>query len=171
MGRPGAPGAPTFKQVIIDKGKTTAEGSRIPGSSATQDHAGHTETRSDRFTAGTGKGSTSKEGTSLDRPSQEADSQRNATDLNDNADQNTHLGRSGNSEGHRTQPKLQGRCKPKALDSVRVNITDPDLQEYRDHMSIYAIICKFMGFWPSEKALYQWIKQVWKPHEGMYNFT
>ena len=30
-------------------------------------------------------------------------------------------------------------------------------------MVVHAVICKFMGFWPSEKALCQWIKQVWKP--------
>lgn len=30
-------------------------------------------------------------------------------------------------------------------------------------MSVHFVIWKFMGFWPSEKALCQWIKQVWKP--------
>ena len=104
MGRPGAPGAPTFKQVIIDKGKKADEGSRIPGSSTTRDHAGHTELLSDRFTAGTGKGSTSREGSSLNQPSQKADPQSNAADLKDNADQNAQLGRSKNSEGNRAQP-------------------------------------------------------------------
>lgn len=29
-------------------------------------------------------------------------------------------------------------------------------------MAIHAVICKFMGFWPTEKALFQWIKLTWK---------
>ena len=29
----------------------------------------------------------------------------------------------------------------------------------RDH----AFICKFRGFWPSEKDLAKWIQQRWKP--------
>ena len=32
-----------------------------------------------------------------------------------------------------------------------------------DHMENYAIICKFMGIWLLEKALYTWIKYNWKP--------
>ena len=30
-------------------------------------------------------------------------------------------------------------------------------------MVTYAMICKFMGFWPTEKALHAWIKNHWKP--------
>lgn len=30
-------------------------------------------------------------------------------------------------------------------------------------MGTYAIICKFMGLWPTEKALQTWIKYHWKP--------
>jgi len=37
------------------------------------------------------------------------------------------------------------------------------MQEHREHMATYAIICKFMGLWPTEKALQTWIKYHWKP--------
>ena len=30
-------------------------------------------------------------------------------------------------------------------------------------MQTYAIICKFMGLWPTEKALQAWIRYHWKP--------
>lgn len=56
-----------------------------------------------------------------------------------------------------------GVCKPKNTDNLRVVITDPEIQAYRDHMADHAVICKFMGIWPSERTLYQWIRQQWKP--------
>lgn len=60
------------------------------------------------------------------------------------------------------QQRDQGRCKPKTIESLRVIITDPELKAYMDRMAIHAVICKFMGFWPIEKALSQWIKKTWK---------
>ena len=42
-------------------------------------------------------------------------------------------------------------------------LNDPALQVHRDHIATYAVICKFMGVWPMEKALYTWIKNTWKP--------
>jgi len=49
-------------------------------------------------------------------------------------------------------------CKPKTEVRPRVVLNDPSLQAQRDHMRTYAIICKFMGVWPTEKALQTWIK-------------
>ena len=59
--------------------------------------------------------------------------------------------------------KQKGPCKPKAEITPRVILNDPALQEHREHMGTYAIICKFMGLWPTEKALQTWIKYHWKP--------
>ena len=56
-----------------------------------------------------------------------------------------------------------GPCKPKAAVIPRIILNDPALQAHRDHMQTYAIICKFMGLWPTEKALQMWIKYHWKP--------
>ena len=56
-----------------------------------------------------------------------------------------------------------GPCKPKTITKPRVILNDPTLQEHKDHMENYAIICKFMGIWPSERTLCHWIRQQWKP--------
>jgi len=61
------------------------------------------------------------------------------------------------------EKKQRGPCKPKAKITPRVVLNDPALQAYRDHMQTYAIICKFMALWPTEKALQNWIKYHWKP--------
>ena len=54
--------------------------------------------------------------------------------------------------------KQKGPCKPKAEITPKVVLNDPTLQAHRDHMLTYAIICKFMGLWPTKKALQAWIK-------------
>eukprot|EP00253_Pinus_taeda_P033737 PITA_33737 len=56
-----------------------------------------------------------------------------------------------------------GAYKPKKTNNLRVVITDPEIQAYREHMTERAIICKFMGIWPSERSLCHWIKLHWKP--------
>lgn len=35
-------------------------------------------------------------------------------------------------------------------------------------MGIYAIICKFMGLWPTEKTRQSWIRYHWKPKGSIY---
>jgi len=57
----------------------------------------------------------------------------------------------------------QGACKQKKNETLRVFFSDPEIQAYRDHMMEHAILCKFMGLWPTERVLCQWIKQHWKP--------
>ena len=37
------------------------------------------------------------------------------------------------------------------------------LEEYRSYMRDYALICKFVGYWPAEKDMLTWIQQRWKP--------
>lgn len=56
-----------------------------------------------------------------------------------------------------------GPCKPNSNIKPRVVLNDPALQVHIDHMETYAVICKFMGIWPTEKALYTWIRNNWKP--------
>ena len=58
---------------------------------------------------------------------------------------------------------MRGTCKPKTAETLRVVIIDLEIQTYREHMSEHAVIFKFMGLWPTERALCQWIKQQWKP--------
>jgi hypothetical protein len=42
-------------------------------------------------------------------------------------------------------------CKPKMTMIPKVVLEDPQTQEYRDQMRVHALICKFMGLWPTEK--------------------
>lgn len=63
-----------------------------------------------------------------------------------------------------TKDKNQkGQCKTSYKITLKVVLNEPALQEHRDHMLTYAIICKFMGLWPTEKALQTWIRYHWKP--------
>lgn len=61
-----------------------------------------------------------------------------------------------------------GVCKPKSTIIHWVVLSDPALQVHRDHMAEYTVIYKFMGIWPTGKALQAWIKNQWKP-EGEIN--
>ena len=60
-------------------------------------------------------------------------------------------------QGTENRAKM-GPCKPKTINKPRVILNDLALQAHKDHMENYAIICKFMGIWPSERVLYTWIK-------------
>lgn len=54
--------------------------------------------------------------------------------------------------------RATGIYKPKSTITLQVVLSDPTLQLHRDHMAEHAIICKFMGIWPTEKALLAWIR-------------
>ncbi len=59
--------------------------------------------------------------------------------------------------------KSKGPCKPKAEITPTVILNNPKLQAHREHMRMYAIICKFMGIWATKKALQSWMNYHWKP--------
>jgi hypothetical protein len=44
-------------------------------------------------------------------------------------------------------------CKPKTTIIPKVVLEDPQMQLYRDQMKTHALICKFMGLWPTERTL------------------
>ena len=44
-------------------------------------------------------------------------------------------------------------CKPKTTMIPTVILEDPQTQLYRDQMKTHALICKFMGLWPTERTL------------------
>eukprot|EP00253_Pinus_taeda_P030247 PITA_30247 len=79
----------------------------------------------------------------------------NATEEENEAEKNT--------QENLTDKPTQGPCKPRVAEVLRVVLTDPAIQAYRDHMTEHAVICRFIGLWPTERALCQWIKQHWKP--------
>jgi hypothetical protein len=45
----------------------------------------------------------------------------------------------------------------------KVILEDPQTQLYKDQMKTHALICKFMGLWPTERMLRNWTKYQWKP--------
>ena len=63
-----------------------------------------------------------------------------------------------------TQKKVtSATCIPKAAEQIKVELPshriNGEIQFMRDH----ALIGKFLGFWPTEKALYGWMASKWKP--------
>ena len=55
-----------------------------------------------------------------------------------------------------------GPYKPKSNIKPRLVLNDRALQVHIDHMPTYVVICKFMGIWSIEKALYIWIRNTSK---------
>ena len=62
---------------------------------------------------------------------------------------------------------VEGRnpCKPKTTMILKVILEDPQTQLFRDQMKTHALIFKFMGLWPIERTLRNWIKYQWNPSE------
>ena len=46
---------------------------------------------------------------------------------------------------------------------MEIIIQDPDVAVYKEYMQEHVIICKFMGIWPSKRALKGWIHAKWNP--------
>ena len=53
-------------------------------------------------------------------------------------------------------------CKPKTTLIMRVKLEYPQTQLFQDQMKTHALICKFMSLWPTERTLHNWIKYQWK---------
>jgi len=65
--------------------------------------------------------------------------------------------------GNRWQARMGNRCLPRAQKKPRYVIPNNKLEDYCCYMKYHAFICKFIGFWPSEKDLTKWIQLRWKP--------
>lgn len=65
--------------------------------------------------------------------------------------------------GEEWQAKMKGQCLPRAVKKPRFVIPASKLDEYRGYMKNHALICKFIGIWPSEKELLKWIQIKWQP--------
>lgn len=55
------------------------------------------------------------------------------------------------------------RCLPCAEERPRFVIPLNKLERYKSYMKYYALICKFVSLWLSERDLTKWIKQKWQP--------
>jgi hypothetical protein len=62
--------------------------------------------------------------------------------------------------------QAEGRnpCKPKTTMIPKVILEDLQTQLYMDQMKAHALICNFMGLWPTKRTLCNWIKYHWKPN-------
>jgi hypothetical protein len=58
--------------------------------------------------------------------------------------------------------KLKNGCLAKTVENLRYEVTSPLVGDYIQYMTNHALIGKFMGIWPTEKALLVWIKSKWK---------
>jgi hypothetical protein len=129
----GGSGTPSYKQVVVDKGK----GPR---------GVGFKEPLTDTSRSGSKKNQEGNQEKS-DRVGEEA---REAH--NDAQEMTNPSGVDG-----------RNPCKPKTILIPKVILEDPQTQLFRDKMKTHALICKFMCPWPTEKKLCSWIKYQWKP--------
>lgn len=176
MGVEGSSGTPTFKQIIMQKQRENKyEGVRISRLDNNKQNdrrnkekiQGETD-KPDSTTEGKGTVGESLIGTkdkitsiikSSENEERKAEEDREQTDNGQ--------GKTEKEGETSTRPNIysasNGVCKPKKTNNLRVVITDPKIQAYREHMAEHAVISKFMGIWPSERTLCHWIRQHWKP--------
>eukprot|EP00253_Pinus_taeda_P009631 PITA_09631 len=65
--------------------------------------------------------------------------------------------------GNLWQKRMRGKCLPRAQKQPRYVVPNNKLEDYSCYMRDHALICRFVGYWPSEWELYRWIDQRWKP--------
>jgi hypothetical protein len=112
-------GNPSYKQVVVDRGKEPrGKGFKEPvmstsGSGPEKNQESNLEKR--------------------DRMGEEARETQNDAQEPENPN---------GVEGHNP-------CKPKTKLIPKVILEDPQMQLYRDQMKTHALICKFMGLWPT----------------------
>ena len=61
------------------------------------------------------------------------------------------------------QKASSATCIPKAADRIKIDLPSHRINEHIQFMKDHALIGKFIGPWPTEKALQGWIKSKWKP--------
>ena len=62
------------------------------------------------------------------------------------------------------QPQItSSTCRPAAKVRPRIELPGDKIDERIQFMKDHALIGKFIGFWPTERALYGWIAAKWKP--------
>ena len=63
-----------------------------------------------------------------------------------------------------SQPKVtSATCIPKAAKRIKADLPSHRINSEIQFMQDHALIGKFLGFWPTEKALQGWIASKWKP--------
>jgi len=63
-----------------------------------------------------------------------------------------------------SQPKAtSATCISKAAERIKIELPSHRINGEIQYMQDHALIGKFLGFWPTEKALHGWIASKWKP--------
>jgi hypothetical protein len=62
-----------------------------------------------------------------------------------------------------SNPDASSGCLPKAPENPKYEVKTNRIVRYIQYMQDHDFIGKFMGIWPTEKALNWWIKTTWKP--------
>ena len=52
---------------------------------------------------------------------------------------------------------FSGTCIPKSAERIKIDLPSDRINAEIQYMSDHALIGKFLGFWPTEKALHGWI--------------
>jgi hypothetical protein len=130
----GGKGTPSYKQVVVDRGKGTSNG--VFKAPAT--------------------------GTSGSDPGKHQERSRDKNETREEVAKETQKEAQETAKANGTEGR--NPCKPKTTMIPKVVLEDPQTQLYRDQMKTHALICKFMGLWPTERTLRNWIKYHWKPN-------
>jgi len=70
----------------------------------------------------------------------------------------------GNGEKDEEAPRVSSTpCKPIAKERPRIELSGHKIDKRIEYLWDHALIGKFIGFWPTERALYGWIVAKWKP--------
>jgi hypothetical protein len=130
----GGKGTPSYKQVVVDRGKGPRGGVfKAPATGTSGSDPGKHQERSQ------------DKNETMEKVAKETQNEAQET------------AKANGTEG-------RNPCKPKTTMIPKVVLEDPQTQLYRDQMKTHALICKFMGLWPTERTLRNWIKYHWKPN-------
>ena len=71
----------------------------------------------------------------------------------------------GDKQGTSKKPKKasSSTCKPIATERHKIELPSHRINVQIQYMKDHALIGKFIGYWPTEKALQGWITSKWKP--------
>lgn len=72
--------------------------------------------------------------------------------------------KSTNPSASSSRPKASSAtCIPRSAERIKIDLPNEWINKEIQYMSDHALIGKFLGFWPTEKALHGWIASKWKP--------
>lgn len=68
-----------------------------------------------------------------------------------------------NNNTHEEPQATSNTCKPVEVDRPKIELPSQHINTQIQFMRDHTLIGKFIGLWPMEKALHDWIIDKWKP--------